>query len=414
MEYLLSNYGYDSLVTYWIDNLEIFIVPMLNPDGWKYVVDDSLTNPWWKKNQCDNDSNGVFQPSYDGVDLNRNYAFNWALGGSGYPWHIRYRGTHPFSESESVAKRNLAFEQKFVLSLTYHSGGATEHVAVTNDYSGYAPPDLLLMIELADSISRRIPKFYSSGHYGVIAVDCYGGFSDCWMYASNGDLEFTIETSPEYMSPGPNALQIAQNNIPGALYLLERVTNGPGISGIITDSATTEPLSARIKILELELPHHEGIIEPRISDSLSGRFYRLLQPGFYTVEISKETYYTKIIDSVEIVNGEWTLFDVPLKQKPTFADQDQIDFSLYYALEQNYPNPFNPTTTIKYQIPEQSFFTLKVYDVLGNEIACLVNEKKSVGSYEVKFDATELPSGIYFYRMQAGNYADTKKMVLLK
>jgi hypothetical protein len=85
-----------------------------------------------------------------------------------------------------------------------------------------------------------------------------------------------------------------------------------------------------------------------------------------------------------------------------------------YTLEQNYPNPFNPSTTIKFNIPALSLVTLKVYDVLGNEIATLVNEEKSIGSFEIKFDATGLPSGIYFYRLRAGSFIETKKMILLR
>ena len=85
-----------------------------------------------------------------------------------------------------------------------------------------------------------------------------------------------------------------------------------------------------------------------------------------------------------------------------------------FALYQNYPNPFNPNTTIKYSLPISSFVTLKVYDILGNEIITLVNERKSAGNYSVNFNASNLPSGIYFYRMQAGGFASTKKFVLLK
>jgi len=103
-----------------------------------------------------------------------------------------------------------------------------------------------------------------------------------------------------------------------------------------------------------------------------------------------------------------------------------------YELNQNYPNPFNPTTIIKYQIPEPSFVTIKIYDVLGNEIATLVNEEKPVGFYEIEFsakggsasggNALNLTSGIYFFRLDAGdpsagsaqNFVETKKMVLLK
>jgi len=85
-----------------------------------------------------------------------------------------------------------------------------------------------------------------------------------------------------------------------------------------------------------------------------------------------------------------------------------------FHLSQNYPNPFNPTTTIKYQIPELSFVTIKVYNVLGGEIATLVNEEKPVGSYEVEFNASTIASGIYFYQLKAGVFVATKKMVLMK
>ncbi len=85
-----------------------------------------------------------------------------------------------------------------------------------------------------------------------------------------------------------------------------------------------------------------------------------------------------------------------------------------YNLEQNYPNPFNPTTVIKYQLANPGFVTISVYNMLGMEIAKLVNEEKSAGEYEVEFDASNLSSGIYFYRLQAGSFVETKKMLLLK
>jgi hypothetical protein len=85
-----------------------------------------------------------------------------------------------------------------------------------------------------------------------------------------------------------------------------------------------------------------------------------------------------------------------------------------FLLHQNYPNPFNPSTKIEFKIPEAGLVNLKVYDILGSEVSTLVNEVKLVGSYEVEFDASTLASGIYFYRIQSGNFIETKKMVLLK
>jgi hypothetical protein len=85
-----------------------------------------------------------------------------------------------------------------------------------------------------------------------------------------------------------------------------------------------------------------------------------------------------------------------------------------YYLYQNYPNPFNPITKISYSIPEISFVTLKVYDVLGNEIAILVEEEKPAGNYSTNFNAEVLPSGTYFYKLTTGNFSETKKMILLR
>lgn len=85
-----------------------------------------------------------------------------------------------------------------------------------------------------------------------------------------------------------------------------------------------------------------------------------------------------------------------------------------FTLDQNYPNPFNPSTSIQYRVSSISQVILKVYDVLGNEVATIVNEEKSAGSYEVKFDAAGLSSGMYFYKLQTDNFVETKKMLLLK
>jgi uncharacterized delta-60 repeat protein len=85
-----------------------------------------------------------------------------------------------------------------------------------------------------------------------------------------------------------------------------------------------------------------------------------------------------------------------------------------FALEQNYPNPFNPTTTINFQLPAFNHVTIKVYNILGKEIATLVNGEKSAGNYSVQFNGSKLSSGVYLYRMQAGSFVQTKKILLLK
>jgi hypothetical protein len=85
-----------------------------------------------------------------------------------------------------------------------------------------------------------------------------------------------------------------------------------------------------------------------------------------------------------------------------------------YYLSQNYPNPFNPTTNIYYQISNNSFVSLKIYNITGEEISTLVNQKQEAGSYQVTFDGSSLASGIYFYKIKAGSFSVTKKMSLIK
>jgi len=85
-----------------------------------------------------------------------------------------------------------------------------------------------------------------------------------------------------------------------------------------------------------------------------------------------------------------------------------------FALYQNYPNPFNPSTTFKYSLSKDEFVTLEVYDILGARVARLVNWQQKAGTYEVRFDASNLSSGIYFYKIKAGAFSSVKKMILLK
>jgi hypothetical protein len=108
-----------------------------------------------------------------------------------------------------------------------------------------------------------------------------------------------------------------------------------------------------------------------------------------------------VIDGVPF--GTLSGVDLPRSNMPT-----------EFALHQNYPNPFNPTTTIAYALPRQSFVTLKVFDVLGEEVATLVEEMEEPGYKSVTFNGSKAPSGIYFYRLQAGSHAAVKKLILLR
>ena len=135
----------------------------------------------------------------------------------------------------------------------------------------------------------------------------------------------------------------------------------------------------------------------------------------YTLKLNNEGF-----NKTSSTNYEWPTFKGNNKRTGNknevltgISNENSIKIT-EYKLVQNYPNPFNPSTTIKYQIPKESFVTIKVYDAIGREVATLVNKQQSVGYYNLNFNAANLSSGIYFYRISAGNYTAVKKMLLLK
>jgi len=96
------------------------------------------------------------------------------------------------------------------------------------------------------------------------------------------------------------------------------------------------------------------------------------------------------------------------------VEKDILEETKEYTLDQNYPNPFNPTTIISYALPEKSIVQIRVFDILGSEVATLVNETQNAGYYNVNFNAAKLSSGVYIYKIQAGNFIDIKKMILIR
>lgn len=119
-------------------------------------------------------------------------------------------------------------------------------------------------------------------------------------------------------------------------------------------------------------------------------------------------------DSASDIASAMTAAEARYANIITDIDPGETEVPNDYYLSQNYPNPFNPSTTIEYKIPSGNFVELKIYDVLGREVKTLVNEYKNSGAYKVSFDAGIFASGVYFYRLKAGNFVQTKKMLLMK
>jgi hypothetical protein len=103
-----------------------------------------------------------------------------------------------------------------------------------------------------------------------------------------------------------------------------------------------------------------------------------------------------------------------LSEITTSVERLSTDLPTRFSLDQNYPNPFNPATTIRFQIPQSGLVSLKVFDVLGHEVATLVNDERTAGSYSTRWDAKNVGSGMYFCRLESNGRHETKKVVLMK
>jgi len=122
--------------------------------------------------------------------------------------------------------------------------------------------------------------------------------------------------------------------------------------------------------------------------------------------------YRRALSATDVANS-WNV-DVSCGLVTGIGNKNNFEIPKNYLLSQNYPNPFNPVTKISFAIPKSGLVTLKVYDVLGKEVASLVNAQKNAGSYIVDFDASYLSSGIYFYKLEVNGFTDTKKMMVIK
>ncbi|MFC2121862.1 M14 family zinc carboxypeptidase, partial [Bacteroidota bacterium] len=377
IEYLLNAYGSNQNVTRWVENYEIWIIPTVNTEGWDYLYNNNLVNPWWRKNLKDNNGDNIFNPLEDGVDLNRNYHNRFFQGGDSSPDSWVYRGKNPFSESETQAIRDLAQDKKFVCSISYHSYGEI----VLYPWSDHTPADQDLLIEMVENIAGRILKVTGNTYYNPSATGYNSGMSMNWMYAKNGTIEFIIETCDEFMPVGEKARIVAQRNLSGALYLLERM-EGPGITGTIKDSETNLPLAASVKVVE----HFDPDMYPRKANDKFGRYNRLLQNGSYTLEFSKDGYISQTINNVVVKDDEMTQLNVILVPGFVGVNEMMNGKKVTMVLSPNYPNPFSNQTTINYELKETGKILLSIYDISGKEVCTLINEVFSPGKYTVIWD----------------------------
>ena len=396
LNYLVSNYGSNPEVTANINSKEIWFVPIVNPDGHEIVLDQINTD--WRKNIRDNDGNGNLTPGGwdypDGVDLNRNYGWEW--GGTGTttdPNDITYCGPEPFSEPETQAIKDLLANHHFVAGISYHT--YSELVLWPYGYQdGAVAPDVTALEALGTAMGNSIPGI-SGGHYTpqpCWALYPCSGVTDDYSYGKHGIFGYTIELGTEFIPPANEVYQICEDNLQAAMILLNRV-NAATLTGHITNATSGDPLVAEIYVQGID---NTGLYrEPYKSDEDFGTYYRLLPNGNYTVTFSKFGYISQTFNNVNINSTGQTTLDVALVQSQiiavsgTVTDSDSGD-PISGAMIQVLNTPIDPVYTNgsgQYVIPEiyENTYSFRVfalnYATLIQEVQ--VNENNTVVDFEL-------------------------------
>ena len=478
---LLTSYGTDARLTDLVNNDEIWINPLANPDGTYHGGNNTVY--------------GATRYNANGVDLNRNFP-DPAAGPhpDGYAW-----------QPETIIIKTLAENNNFVLSANFHGG--TEVVNYPWDTWSRLHADntwwMLISHLYADTAQANSPSGYMSGFNdgitnGYAWYRVTGGRQDFFTYFHHG-REVTIEIS--------NTKTPAASSLPAYWYynkesFLDYIENTYyGIRGIVTDT-----LGNLVKA-KIEIAGHEMDNSEIYSDSLTGAYYRMVAAGTYSITFSAENYFSQTISNVQAINFQSTILNIQLVPSITpvefssfaavingsivklewrtatetnnrgfiierskkleiraqnewvnigyvegngttteshsysFDDEavqpgrylyrlKQMDFDgsfeysniaeaeiitpIKFVLEQNYPNPFNPSTLIKFALPVKTEVTLEVYNSIGQKIRTLVQREMESGYHQVHFDADNLPSGVYFCRLNAGRDVKTIKLILIR
>ncbi len=316
----------------WLGQLEMWFVPSFNPDGLNVVTSNMDTS--FRKNMRDTNGNGIFDYSplvgydIDGVDLNRNFAFNWVHGdtlmqpGGLEVWDY-YRGPYPMSESETLASQQLFEEKQFVYSIVWHSsrsGNLSEKVFYSFNWKDVRPsPDFAHFATIATHFAAQIRKEGSSATYEPSPNQSRRGVYHDWVYQQYGGLQLLVEVGTMNLQPDSllmvDTIQRATNGVRWflnrALIYSTATTSNSMLTGHIRDAVTNEPLVAEIIIEE----RHAPWFRPRMSNATYGRFWRPLGQGAYTLRVRKPGYYDHVANVV-VNNGSWTTVQVLLNKRP--------------------------------------------------------------------------------------------------
>ena len=286
----------------------------------------------------------------------------------------------------------------------FNVGGETTAMYRTTDGGEtWTPQDPITSRPILDVFFADADNGWAVGEGGVI------------LRSTNGGATWDIQAIGTMMNL--NAVSFADANnglVVGGQGKIWRTSDGGNIPVELNSfTGVTNDNNVLLNWTTATEKNNSGFTIERSKDNQS--FSRL---GFVPGSGTTTQLHTYSYTDKDLKNGKYyyRLKQIDFEGSYEYSDalEVTVNVPLTFSLQQNFPNPFNPATTIKYSIPKNSYITLKIYDVLGGEVKTLIKEEKSAGTYELNWNAANLPSGVYFYQLKADEYTAVKKMILLK
>ncbi len=403
-----------------------------------------------------NNGNGTFQPPVyyvvnpfpshiAGADLNKDNKIDLVTGqGSSVDIHLgNGNGTFqaPVSYSLSSSSRDVVLDdfnndsnldiatcdwgsQGFMNVLFGNGDGTFEpaqeyYLAYSPDLSnasgittGDVNQDGYKDIIVGNNASNGVSIYLNTGNSSFIYRMRYGIYFDVYQ-------PFFGDFDEDGINDIAAVVGIPPSGLPGAITYLKGIDLGTIPVEFVTFSAVVKNNVVELKwSTATETNNHGFYIERNRISNVSGKEWETL--GFVegngtTTRNHNYSYQDKSVNVADAGKIYYRIKQVDYNGSYRYSNEVQLSFSpVEFSLSQNFPNPFNPATTIKYQLPVKSMITLKVFSSLGEEIKVLIKGEKAAGKHELQFQADDLPSGVYFYQLRAGNFVETKKMILLK
>ncbi len=417
---LLQQYRSDPDITYFVDNYEIYFLPMVNPDGHVYVEGHSTGNPnyWWRKNRRNN-GNGTY-----GVDLNRNYSYMWGYdnsGSSGNPGSDTYRGPSAFSEPETTAVRNLMISTPFDFGLDYHSYG--EYIIVPWDYIGGSQShteEHEYFMSLANGMNGELGNRYRAGTASETVGYLVNGGSVDYIYGERTEKNkfygwcFEVNTAAQGGFGPPDTLiePTCLEHYGVLLWFLNFMRDYTGVelagfegrardgAAVLTWETSREHDNAGFNLYRAEAGSRDVAKVNRAL--IQGRTpYRYVDAGV----VEGKTY-------------DYILEDVALSGQTKRHGPVRVDMTsalkASFALAQNAPNPARSATTITFTLPAAGDARITVYDLAGRKIKEALAGSATAGENRVAVDVSALAPGVYTYRLEAAGAAATRRMVVAR